>query len=378
MEMRRWMAGLVAMAVVLPDAPVSAQPSDAALFARWDNNGDGRLTPDEVPERLRGNFARVDTDSDGSISPAEHAAIMQRQAANRPNLPPPAPAAVSEAIELTADIPYAGNDNPRQRLDLLLPTRRKDDALLPVLVFIHGGGWLGGDKSQGRGILAPFVATGTMAGVTVGYRLSGEARWPAQIHDCKAAIRWIRANAERHRLDPTRVVVWGASAGGHLALMLATTVDVPALDGDVGPHASASSRVTGVVNFFGPTDFLTIGDAPSAIDHDSATAPEALLLGGAIPDTLEKAKEASPTTHVSAGDPPILTLHGTKDPIVPYQQAEKLHAALAEARVGSTLVKVVDGGHGFGQPEVRERVRAFVARYLLGEDVAVSDEPIQP
>lgn len=377
-------AGLGVMAIFLLGTVAAAQPNpgqrpDAAtLFKQWDKNQDGKLTPDEVPEQVRGNFPRVDTNKDGTISPAEHAAVMQRLAGNRPNNPAGNPGNVPENVQLTADIAYAGNDNPRQRLDLLLPKERKSDKPLPVLVFIHGGAWRGGDKSQGRGSVLPFVAAGNVAGVSVGYRLTGEAQWPAQIHDCKAAIRWIHANADKHQLDPTRIVVWGSSAGGHLVLMLGTTVDVPSLEGNLGPHTAASSKVTGVINFFGPTDLLTMADSPSTIDHNSPTAPEGLLLGGAVPDQLAKAKEASPITHVSAGDPPILTLHGTKDPIVPYQQAEVLHAALAKAGVTHTLVKVVDGGHGFRQPEVRARVQAFVGKYLLGEDAAISAEPIQP
>jgi acetyl esterase/lipase len=186
---------------------------------------------------------------------------------------------------------------------------------LPVIVFFHGGGWLQGDKADGVARLMPFVRSSEYAGVSVGYRLSGEATWPAQIYDCKAAIRWIRAHADKYDLDPERI------AGSHLALMLGVSCDLPELEGDVGPHGDMTSEVSGVVNFFGVTEILAIIGQPSDIDRTSLQAPEAMLIGGALLNNTEKARAASPITYVTPNDPPVLTIHSTADLTVPYDQA---------------------------------------------------------
>jgi acetyl esterase/lipase len=127
-----------------------------------------------------------------------------------------------DSIKLIADLSYAGNQNPRQMLDLMLPAKRGAEPL-PVVVFIHGGGWRNGSRDRGRRELAPLVSTGNYAGVSIGYRLTDEAQWPSQMHDCKAAIRWIRAHAPAYGFDPARIGVFGTSAGGHLVSVLGTT-----------------------------------------------------------------------------------------------------------------------------------------------------------
>lgn len=292
--------------------------------------------------------------------------------------PPRQPAPrLPEGVKLVADLPYADNDNPRQQLDLLLPERPADDKPLPVVVFIHGGAWRGGDRKGGQPMIASLVASGRYAGASVGYRLSGEAIWPAQIHDCKAAIRWLRANAKKYNLDADKIAVWGASAGGHLVAMLGTSGGVKELEGTLGKHTDQSSRVTCVVNFFGPTELLTMGKFPSSIQHDAANSPESLLIGGAIQENKDKARAASPITYVSKDDPPFLTLHGSEDPLVPYNQGERLHEELTKVGVSSVLVKVEGAGHGFGGPQVNERVRAFLDKHLRGQDVEVPATPIK-
>ncbi|MHC4400826.1 MAG: alpha/beta hydrolase fold domain-containing protein, partial [Planctomycetota bacterium] len=177
------------------------------LFDQWDRNGDGGLTREELPERARLNFDRVDVDGDGTISREEHNAFLQRRrpADKQPAKPSARP--VPEGVRRQVDVPYAGTENVRQRVDLYLPEQPPGDGPLPVVVWIHGGAWRGGDKRSGQGQLARLVATGDYAGVSVGYRLTGEQIWPAQIHDCKAAIRWIRAHAAKHNLDPSRIGV---------------------------------------------------------------------------------------------------------------------------------------------------------------------------
>jgi len=282
-----------------------------------------------------------------------------------------------EPITSELDIPYADTANPMQRLDLFLPKDRKSDKL-PVIVFIHGGGWRQGSKSTCGQWLMPFVRTGRYAGVAADYRLSGEARWPAQIHDCKAAIRWIRANAARHGLDPDRIGAWGNSAGGHLVLMLGTSGDVPQLEGEIGPYKGVSSRVAAVVNFYGVSELLAIMGQPVDIDRTRPDAPEAMLIGGPLGENTEKATAASPITYVSANDPPVLTLHGDADRLVPYDQAVRIDAALGKAGVPSYFVTVEGAGHGDFGAAAGDRVKAFFDKYLRGEDVEISTKPLKP
>jgi acetyl esterase/lipase len=282
-----------------------------------------------------------------------------------------------EPITFELDIPYADTGNPRHRLDLYLPKHRKTDKL-PVIVFIHGGGWMWGDKSDtdGVGRLIPFIRTGEYAGVSIGYRLSGEAQWPAQIHDCKAAIRWLRANAAKYALDADHIGVWGRSAGSHLGLMLGMTGDVPELEGDIGPYRDVSSKVAAVAEFSGRVDLLASIGQPNDADPASTQTPGAMLIGGPLFDNSDKARAASPITYVTANDPPVLIVHGSKDSTVPYDQAVRLDAALQQAGVPSYFVTVKGGGHGDFGSVADDRVRAFFARYLRGENVEISTKPL--
>jgi acetyl esterase/lipase len=270
-------------------------------------------------------------------------------------------------VQAILDIPYAGTDNPRQCLDLSLPKDRLSKDPLPVIVFVHGGGWRNGNKRSGRARVRPLVESGRYAGVSVGYRLSGEARWPAQIHDCKAAIRWIRANAKTHGLDPQRIGVWGTSAGGHLVAMLGTSAGVPAMDGDLGPHTKLSTRVTCVVDFFGPTDFLQM-DAQRVPDskliHDQSDSPESLLMGGAIQSHPDRVATANPITYVDADDPPFLIMHGDDDRLVPIHQSVLLDKALCHVGVDVTFVSIPGAGHGLRGTDTADQVTAFLDRHL--------------
>ena len=329
-------------------------------FEKWDKNKDGKLSKDELPEPARKNFAKVDTNKDGSISLEEHRAFLTR--GHKPQ--------ANDQFTSTSDLSYAANDNPRQALDLYLPKKPGSDKPLPVIAFIHGGAWRAGDKRSGLRRLAPFIASGDYAGVSIGYRLTNEAQWPSQIHDCKAAIRWIRAKAKKYNLDPTKIAVWGTSAGGHLVAMLGTSGEVKELEGKIGPHLDRSSRVDAVINFFGPAEMLTMGDHPSTMDHNAPDSPESLLIGGPILENKEKARSASPIAHVTKDDAPILNVHGTADPLVPYPQSVDFNKKLVEAGVVSTLITITDGGHGnFGKAteEVNQSVSEFLARHLRSD-----------
>jgi acetyl esterase/lipase len=278
-----------------------------------------------------------------------------------------------DGVKLEADIPYAGTDNPRQRLNLLLPKTPTANRPLPVIVYIHGGAWLGGDRAGGHGRLAGYVASGQYAGVSVGYRLTKEAIWPAQIHDCKAAIRWVRANAKKYHLDPDKIGVIGDSAGGHLVALLGTSGGV----NDLGAQKDVSSRVQCVVDLFGPSDLPAMQDYPSSLNHDAASSPEGRLVGGRVRDKKDVARAASPITYVSPDDPPFLIIHGNKDMVVPYNQSERLSAALKKAKVECSFITVDGGGHGgFRNPEVQKRQQQFFDKHLRGVEATISEESI--
>jgi acetyl esterase/lipase len=366
MQFRRTALVLLILAACSPLAAQGTSPQ----FRRLDRNNDGQLTRGEIPERL---LERIDSDGDGVVTAEEDRRFLRRRAAqqDRPQ-GRQLPLRLPETVEAHLDVPYAGTDNPRQRLDLLLPKKPHGEGPLPVVAFVHGGGWQNGDKRAGLRAVLPLVESGEYAGVSIGYRLSGEATWPAQIHDCKAAVRYLRANAKRYHLDPDRIGVTGTSAGGHLVAVLGTGGGVADLEGELGPHRGVSSRVACVVDQFGPTDFLAMGGR-----HDDADSPESRLVGGPIRERRPEVQSASPITYVSEDDPPFLLIHGTDDPAVPFGQSELLHAALRKAGVESLLVPVTGGGHGtFGTPEVQERMRRFFEKHLLGRDVSVSDKPI--
>ncbi len=284
------------------------------------------------------------------------------------------PQELPDSVKLEANIPYAGTDNARQQLDLLLPVEPRRNLPLPVIVYIHGGAWQSGDRAVGHRRLAGYVSDGEYAGVSVGYRLTGEEKWPAQIHDCKAAIRWIRGNADKYNLDPTRIGVIGDSAGGHLVAMLGTSGDVEELEGSLGTNKDFSSRVQCVVDQFGPSDLLAMKDYPSRLDHDAASSPEGMLIGGQVSANKGVATAASPITYVSQDDPPFLIIHGNKDLIVPYNQSQRLSASLKNASVECYFVTVDGAGHGgFLNPEVLSRQRQFFDKHLRGVENEISE-----
>ncbi len=286
---------------------------------------------------------------------------------------------IPKSVELVADVPYAATDNPRQTLDLIVP-RAEVGKPLPVVVVVHGGAWRHGDKRPTLRRVVRLATSGKYAAASIGYRLTDEAQWPAQIHDCKAAIRWIRANAAKYNLDPDRIGVWGSSAGGHLVAVLGTSGDVDDMDGSLGTHTDQSSRVACVVDFYGPTDFLQM--QPTAVEgavlnHNAMRSPESLLIGGPIQENHGKVATANPITYITADDPPFLIVHGTADPLVPFNQSELLHDALENVDVESTLVTVDGGGHGQGFPrEVNEQVQRFFDHHLRGEESEWHDSTV--
>jgi acetyl esterase/lipase len=264
----------------------------------------------------------------------------------------PAPAKAGLAgVRILRNLEYVPGGHDRNRLDLYLPEEAASP--LPVIVWVHGGGWQGGSKENSP---AARFATRGFAVASINYRFSQHAVFPAQIEDCKAAIRWLRANARAYGLDKDHIGVWGASAGGHLVALLGTAGGVKEFEGP-GGNRDQSSRVQAVVDWFGPSDFLTVGA------KDTRTR----LLGGDPLKNPGKAVKASPITYVSGDSAPFLIMHGDEDRTVPLSQSETLHAALQKAGVESTLVVVKGNGHGgplFTSPENLRRIEQFFRRHL--------------
>jgi acetyl esterase/lipase len=274
-------------------------------------------------------------------------AFSQPGPRNAPKLP--------EGTKALRNLAYVTNGHERQKLDLFIPPGATNP--LPLIIWVHGGAWLGGSKDQCPAL--PYLQKG-YAVASINYRLSQHAIFPAQIEDCKAAVRWLRANGKEYNLDPNRFAAWGASAGGHLVALLGTAGDAKKFD--VGANLDVSSRVQAVVDFFGPTDLTRMAKDSlpgSRIDHDAPDAPEAKLIGGPVQENKEKAATANPITYVAKDNPPFLIMHGNKDDIVPYQQSELLRDALQKAGVPVTF-KIIEGaGHGFGGPDIDRQVAAF-------------------
>ena len=264
-------------------------------------------------------------------------------------------AAEPQGVQAFRNLPYVANGHERQRLDIYLP--EKATGRLPLVVWIHGGGWEGGNKDTCDAV--PLAAKG-YAVAAINYRLSQHALFPAQIEDCKAAIRWLRANAAQYHIDPDHVGVWGPSAGGHLVALLGTAGGVKEFD--KGANLDQSSRVQCVVDFFGPTEMMTMG--PLANKPDGVVAK---LIGGPVQDNKEKARAASPLTYVSKDSAPFLIMHGDRDNLVPLAQSEKLAAALKRAGVEATLVVLKGAPHGgpaFLTPEYLQIIEDFFALHL--------------
>lgn len=283
-----------------------------------------------------------------------------QQPPNEDNRPRQKPAAVPEGVKVVRDLEYAKVGDKKLLLDLYLP--EKADGPFPVIVGIHGGDWATGSKAGGQG---NWLAQHGYAVAVINYRLSGEAIFPAQIEDRKAAVRWLRANAKKYNLDPDRFGAIGHSAGGHLVSLLATTGDVKEFE--KGENLEFSSRIQAACPISGPTDFLQMdAHAPKGakLKHDAPNSPEARLIGGPIQENKDKVARANPITYVSKDDPPFLIVHGDQDATVPAHQAELLNEALKKAGVETKLLLVKGAGHAVGGREVNEAIITFFDRHL--------------
>lgn len=234
------------------------------------------------------------------------------------------------------DIPFGKGGDETLKLDLYRPAAK---GRLPGVVVIHGGAWRGGSRLHMRPFAAQFAAVGFIA-ATVQYRLCPKHPFPAQIEDVKCAVRWMRANADKYQIDSDHIGAVGASAGGHLALLLGTLDPKDGLEGQ-GGHAPFSSKVQAVVNYFGPFD-LTLRDWDPKLDPLLID-----FLGGTLDQRRDAYRRASPATYLDAEDAPVITFHGTKDEIVPFGQAQLIDRLTRKVGVSSHLEVMTGAGHGW-------------------------------
>ena len=270
------------------------------------------------------------------------------------------PIHIPDGVELETDISYR-EGNEKWRLDLAY-AEAKGTTRRPGLVIVHGGGWRGGDKGGGlwRSLPLQYAAKGYVC-ISVNYRLTGEAPFPACVEDVKCAVRWFRANADKYNLDPSRIGAYGNSAGAHLVAMLGLVGPDAGLEGD-GPHQQQSSLVQAVCCSATPTDFSNWGRPGRSFRGEST------LLAGP-PETLaDRKKQASPISYVGPEAPPFLIIHGTADRTVPFSQGERFSTALRKAGAKDvTFLEFEGAGHGvFGQhsDQTHPAMENFFARTL--------------
>ncbi|KAF3759914.1 alpha/beta-hydrolase [Cryphonectria parasitica EP155] len=256
-------------------------------------------------------------------------------------------------VETHKDIQYCSQGHVRQRLDLYLPKpESRRPGRIPLIIYIHGGAFMFGSKES---TLLPgrLLSKGT-AIASLDYRLSGDAIFPASVEDCKSAVRWLRAHASEYDLDAHRIIAWGESAGAHQASMLGVTcASAKGDEFDVGDHLDTSSAVSGVVAYYGPTDFLQMdSQAPKdgkSMLHDPVDSPESKYIGGAIQEIPDKVARANPISYISDDEkpPPFFLAHGTNDHVVPLLQSVLLQEALKGVGVPVTLHEVEGADHVF-------------------------------
>lgn len=278
------------------------------------------------------------------------------------------------AIDIKTNVEYGKAGDRELVLDLLLP-KKPAGSKLPVVFFIHGGGWKQGNKTHGYPVIAPFAASGNYITCTIGYRLSGEARWPAQIYDCKAALRWMRAHATEYGGDPDKIAIIGPSAGGHLVSLMGTTPNDKELEGANGTPG-VSTAVTCVVDIFGPTDLVGIGRIVEKTGKKASSSIHALF-GGSVDEKLAMMQKASPINTVDKSNPPFLILHGTADRLVSMSESTRFRDKLRAVGVPVALVKVKGADHGpLGEPAMKIMYQ-FVEMHLRGLTADIHDTEVE-
>lgn len=331
------------------------------ILKNQDTNGDGKVSKSEAKNQLKSKFDRIDRNSDGFLGNdelrqlARQLASQNRQRNNKNNF------AVPEDVQLVEDISYREGSSEKWKLDLFLPKTQADNPRAAI-VFIHGGGWRSGDKGGGqwRSLPIDYAQKGYVC-ISVNYRLTGEAPFPACIEDCKNAVRWLRAHAQKYNVNPKRIGAYGNSAGAHLVAMLGLTNESAKLEGD-GTHLDYSSSVNAVVCSATPTNLFNwdgesefnprMGSRLFGFDDSSKAA--------------ELAKKYSPRTYVKSSIP-FLVVHGTADKTVPIYQGDSFVEALKQAGADVKYIRVDGAGHGvFGQAssDTYPAMKSFFEKHL--------------
>lgn len=258
--------------------------------------------------------------------------------------------AAAQTYTTFANLSYVADGNVAHKLDLYIPNGATGP--IPLIIWIHGGGWQSGDKSLSPNGHQLRYARRGYAVASLNYRLSGEAIFPAQIYDCKSAIRWLRANAATYNLDTTRFGVWGSSAGGHLAALVGTSNDVVDMEGTVGGNNQFSSRVQATVDWYGPTNLLLMDTQLKAQpgcgsgNHDAADSAESLFIGCPIQTCPAAVQRANPMTYLTTDDPPFFIEHGTADCVVPTGQSQIFQELMQASGHDSVFTTIPTAGHG--------------------------------
>lgn len=374
---RAFVAGCLLTLPALSQEPEKRPASDSnppVQFQRWltqmDTDKDGQLAKEEATGLMLRYFDRNDSNEDGILDQGELKAVARRlaerdrrDADSDGRRVPAVPtermlASAPEGITILPDLAYREGESASWKLDLVMPEKKSAD-LRPGIVFVHGGGWRNGDKRSGtflRGAIE-YAQKGYVC-ITVNYRLTGEAPFPACIEDVKCAVRWFRAHAEEYGLDPNRIGGYGNSAGAHLVSMLGLAGPEAELEGD-GPHQDQSSLLQAVCASATPTDFsLFRTDFENDPKFRHAEDPAGL------------ARNSAPMTHVKAGAPPFLLVHGTADKTVNVKHSDRFAKALEKAGAEDVTYLRIDGsGHGVfneHRKETAPAMESFFARTLGG------------
>jgi len=269
----------------------------------------------------------------------------------------------TESLE---DIIYESTNKRKLTLDIIKPINQ-DTQSYPAIIYVHGGGWMAGDKKGPGGEWNASFAQYGFVCININYRLSGEAIFPAALIDVKTAICWVREHADEYQIDPNKIGIWGHSSGGHLASLAALTSNHSELS---SPYSSVSDHVRAAVSLSGPTDLAKMGTW-----HDFPNSPEAKFLGGAVQTKLELAKKANPITYCNEDKTiPFLIIHGDNDPICPVNQSELLHQALPN----STYLNIKGADHdlvggNITFDEILEIIRGFFTRQLVKRSMGVME-----
>jgi acetyl esterase/lipase len=274
-------------------------------------------------------------------------AVGSRQAVSQVNttLSPTArwASVVGEQYWIHPDITYGVANNCTLKLDVWQRNGAKTP--VPTLIYYHGGGWVLGDRTGVTLLLVPYLEMGWNV-INVEYRMAGVSLAPAAVEDCRCALRWAIKNAKEYNIDTDRIVLTGHSAGGHLSLIAGMLPEGTELDNHC--HGNEKLKVAAIVNWYGISDVADLIQGPNLRDY-------AVMWMGSQPDRLAIAKRVSPLTYVRAGLPPIISIHGDADPVVPYEESARLHQALTAVGVPNELVTIKGGGHGgFKEAELED------------------------